>query len=472
MGALLANARVVVMVSLLVVAAYFLGQRSAAKPGGGGGGASSTTLLGAMSAIASSPAGHGAGDKPIGASEMNTELNTVVEPGTSLEDILDGSVRSQILDETEKVQGFQESYPTYDLKATSPEEEREMEEDMDTKAVDAIVQSNKIDKLVKEELQQEAKDTVLHGIKFTDQADYDKAPYVKVPYPKLMRQPLWWALKIYEKYYSTYPVKSFIPHLDPKVRLTPELFHEHFRRHGVPVVISVESLRHLGYKTKAWTWDQLREAFPYNETKAMSVVADYRANGVRKDDEEIDLGPGLAAILRDEKLAKKGVLRNYPRNLHVKPEALRKLQYEIPPLIDTKTGWQLPTLWLGTSSADTPFHHDCCDNFVLMVAGVKRFTLAPPTDWRTLSPNCVGAAKSLCWAKVSDPHSTSLDAKARNIVAESHILTVDLQPGQILYMPAGWWHHVKNLGPTVMINQWTRSSQICGLCAAVKKSRV
>lgn len=39
----------------------------------------------------------------------------------------------------------------------------------------------------------------------------------------------------------------------------------------------------------------------------MKVVADYKANAVRKDEEEIDLGPGLASIVRDEKLAKQGV---------------------------------------------------------------------------------------------------------------------------------------------------------------------
>ena len=291
----------------------------------------------------------------------------------------------------------------------------------------------------------------LTDIVFLDQAKYDKAKYITVRPAKIMKQTLWWALKPYEKYYAMHPIKWHIPHLDPRVRLTPELFYEHFRRHGAPVVFTADNIRHLGFRTRAWTFDELRKAFPYNETKAMTVVADYRANGIRREDEEIDLGPGLASIVRDEKLAKKGVLRNYPRNLHVKREALQRLEVDYPELLPARSSsssskWQLPTLWLGTSTADTVFHHDCCDNFVLMIAGVKRFTLAPPTDWRLLSPNCVGANAALCWAKVPDPNSPKLSRKMQAIVDDMHKMVVDLQPGEILYMPAGWFHHVKNLG--------------------------
>jgi hypothetical protein len=385
------------------------------------------------------------------------ELTEVVEPGTKVSGLEPGQ-RSKVIDETETLQGFSETYPTYELK--------DSQQDVTLAEADSIAEQ--VTDMVKAIPKDDLTDVV-----FTDKAAYDKAPYITVRAAKVMRQALWWALKPYEKYYAAHPIKAFVPHLDPRVMLTPELFHEHFRRHGAPVIISTESLRHLGFRTKKWTFDELRRAFPYNETKAMTVVADYRANGIRRDEEEIDLGPGLASIVRDEKLAKQGVLRNYPRNLHVKQEALARLQIDYPPLLPKSdmgsAKWQMPTLWLGTSSADTRFHHDCCDNFVLMVAGTKRFTLAPPTDWRLLSPLCVGANAALCWDKIPDPNSPKLLKKHKAIVDEIHKLTVELQPGEILYMPAGWFHHVKNLGPTVMVNFWTRSSQQIGLIKALKE---
>jgi len=365
------------------------------------------------------------------------ELTEVVEPGTKVSGLEPGQ-RSKVIDETETLQGFSETYPTYELKEKQTTTTAEADQ-----IADNVQELAKV--LPKEDLT---------NIVFLDQAGYDKAKYIAVRPIKPMRQALWWALKPYEKYYAVHPIKWFIPHLDPRVKLTPELFHEHFRRHGAPVVFSAENIRHLGFRTRKWTFDELRAAFPYNETKAMTVVSDYRANGFRRDDEEIDLGPGLASIVRDEKLAKKGVLRNYPRNLHVKREALARLEVDYPELLPTRSDsgsskWQLPTLWLGTSTADTIFHHDCCDNFVLMIAGVKRFTLAPPTDWRLLSPLCVGANAALCWAKIPDPNSAKLTKKQKAIVDDMHKMVVELQPGEILYMPAGWFHHIKNLGPTV-----------------------
>jgi hypothetical protein len=355
-------------------------------------------------------------------------MNDIVDPMTKVQGS-SGGARTKVLEETEKIQGFSESYPTYEL---APEESKDTLTEAESEEI-----SEKVDQVVtKQEVEQEKKDIVLHHIRYIDQKAYDAAPFIVVPPAKPMRQPLWWALKAYEAYYLKHPLKWYIPRLDPAVKLTPDMFHEHYRRHGMPVIINSESLRHLGYRTRAWTFDELRKVFPYNETKAFTIVKDYRANSVRRDNEEIDLGPGLASILRDEKLAKQGALRNYPRNLHIKREALAKLEVDYPPLLSGGSQtWQLPTLWLGTSSADTPFHHDCCDNFVVMIAGVKRITLAPPTDWRTLSPVCSGPNKSLCWAKVSDPNKSTMTRKSQEIMNACHKIVVDLQPGEILYMP-------------------------------------
>ena len=33
-------------------------------------------------------------------------------------------------------------------------------------------------------------------------------------------------------------------------------------------------------------------------------------------------------------------------------------------------------------------------------------------------------------------------------------VTIDLQAGEALYIPAGWFHHVENLETTVAVNWW------------------
>lgn len=50
-------------------------------------------------------------------------------------------------------------------------------------------------------------------------------------------------------------------------------------------------------------------------------------------------------------------------------------------------------VWTALRLAGAPFSPRQADNFVEMLSGTKRFTLAPPADWHTLSPNCVGDVK-------------------------------------------------------------------------------
>ena len=52
-------------------------------------------------------------------------------------------------------------------------------------------------------------------------------------------------------------------------------------------------------------------------------------------------GAGIAAIVRDEKLSKMGALRNFPRNLKVKPSAIDKLGVQRPPLVEDLSSFQV-----------------------------------------------------------------------------------------------------------------------------------
>ena len=362
---------------------------------------------------------------------------------------------------------FSNEYPVYELHDADTSTVAADEADELAEGVESELGSVIADEIAEEKT--ESDDDAEFG--FIDQAEYDAAPYIDVPPPYIMKQQLWWALKPYEKYHKVHPMKLYVPRLNPKYKLTREVFHERFRRHGLPVIINFESLRHYGWKTHSFTFDELQEKFPYNEKTAKQALKEYKANGLRKGDDAIDLGPGIASIVRDEKLSKKGRLRNFPRNLKVKEEALADLDIEYVPLLpveDTPSKFQMPTIWMGTSTSDTRFHHDCCDNFVLQIAGTKRFTLAPPTDWRTLSPICVGNNKSLCWAKVASPNAEKMSPKNRQIMSKVHKMVVDVKPGELLYMPAGLFHHVANLGPTVMVNMWTKQSQQCGLLKSLK----
>ena len=94
---------------------------------------------------------------------------------------------------------------------------------------------------------------------------------------------------------------------------------------------------------------------------------------------------------------------------------------------------------MGTSTADTRLHHDCCDNFVVMAVGTKRWFIAPPSDSQILKPiRCDGVHQSLCWASVKYPNKyDSLKQADKDKLDNLHSITLDLKAGEMLYLPAG-----------------------------------
>jgi ribosomal protein L16 Arg81 hydroxylase len=116
------------------------------------------------------------------------------------------------------------------------------------------------------------------------------------------------------------------------------------------------------------------------------------------------------------------------------------------------TDWQLIVVWFGTSSASTKLHSDCCDNYAMMIAGTKRWNVAPPSEARILRPKCTGG---LCWVPAlehADEHAVGKAIQRRDA---TQLAEFYLKPGELLFLPTGWFHHVENIGPTIMVNFWT-----------------
>jgi hypothetical protein len=119
----------------------------------------------------------------------------------------------------------------------------------------------------------------------------------------------------------------------------------------------------------------------------------------------------------------------------------------------------VPRLWLGNRMT-VPAHFDESDNMACVVAGRRRFTLFPPEQVANLyigpldfAPT--GAAMSL--VHVAEPDLARFprfrEARAAACVAE-------LDPGDALYIPMLWWHHVESLDPKLnaLVNYWWRGS--------------
>jgi Cupin-like domain len=114
----------------------------------------------------------------------------------------------------------------------------------------------------------------------------------------------------------------------------------------------------------------------------------------------------------------------------------------------------LPRIWLG-NQITTPTHVDEWNNVGCVVAGRRRFTLFPPEQIANLyigpldfAPT--GAPMSL--VSLRNPDFTRYP-KFREALAGAHV--AELAPGDAIFIPSLWWHHVESLEPfNVLVNYW------------------
>jgi len=100
-------------------------------------------------------------------------------------------------------------------------------------------------------------------------------------------------------------------------------------------------------------------------------------------------------------------------------------------------------LWFGPAGTVTPLHHDAMNIVLAQVYGRKNITLIPSfqTPW-VYNHTGVYSAVDL---ERPDYAKFPLFRKATQ-------LKVLLEPGQILFIPVGWWHHVRSIDVSISLS--------------------
>jgi hypothetical protein len=118
----------------------------------------------------------------------------------------------------------------------------------------------------------------------------------------------------------------------------------------------------------------------------------------------------------------------------------------------------LASVWIGNRSRISA-HYDLPDNIACVVAGHRRFTLFPPEQLANLyvGPldfNPAGQAISMV-----DFHQPDLARFPRFEEALRHAQVAEMEPGDALFIPSMWWHHVEALDSfNILVNYWWRQS--------------
>jgi LPS sulfotransferase NodH len=99
-------------------------------------------------------------------------------------------------------------------------------------------------------------------------------------------------------------------------------------------------------------------------------------------------------------------------------------------------------LWYGPAGTVTPLHHDTSNILIAQVSGRKRYRLIPAAQRRWLY-NDAGVFSAV------DPADPDLTSHPE--FKHATVIDVTVQPGEVLFMPVGWWHHALALDVSMTV---------------------
>jgi hypothetical protein len=113
-----------------------------------------------------------------------------------------------------------------------------------------------------------------------------------------------------------------------------------------------------------------------------------------------------------------------------------------------------PRLWIGNEGIVSA-HYDGSDNMACVVAGRRRFVLFPPQQTANLYPgplNFTPAGAPTSLVDLNNPDFARFPLYKR---ALDEAYSVELGPGDALFIPMLWWHHVESLEKVnALMNYW------------------
>ena len=113
-----------------------------------------------------------------------------------------------------------------------------------------------------------------------------------------------------------------------------------------------------------------------------------------------------------------------------------------------------PRIWIG-NAIEVAAHFDFNDNIACVVGGRRVFTLFPPDQVRNLYTGPIELTPAGVPISLVDFDAPDLERHPRFAQALEAAEVAELEPGDAIYIPALWWHHVRSLDPlSVLANYW------------------
>jgi jumonji domain-containing protein 7 len=106
-------------------------------------------------------------------------------------------------------------------------------------------------------------------------------------------------------------------------------------------------------------------------------------------------------------------------------------------------------LWFGRGTT-SPLHYDNSHNLFAQLQGEKHFTIFSPDDTEYL----YAYPPDVAMAHLSNVDVDQPDLEKYPEYTKASALRFVVKPGDLLYLPAFWWHHVRSTGIAISVNFW------------------
>lgn len=117
-----------------------------------------------------------------------------------------------------------------------------------------------------------------------------------------------------------------------------------------------------------------------------------------------------------------------------------------------------PRIWIG-NDAIVSAHYDDSENIACVVSGKRTFTLFPPEQVDNLYVGPMDFTPAGAQCSLVDFDQPDFAAYPKFQQALDNALVGELEPGDAIYIPTLWWHHVRaSGGVNVLVNYWEGGS--------------
>jgi len=113
-----------------------------------------------------------------------------------------------------------------------------------------------------------------------------------------------------------------------------------------------------------------------------------------------------------------------------------------------------PRIWIGNRTR-VATHFDVSENIACVVGGTRSFTLFPPQQVANLYVGPLETTMAGQPASLVDPVQPDYERFPRYHIAEAAAMRADLEPGDAIFIPSLWWHHIEAHDRlNILVNYW------------------